>query len=68
MKKLVLLAVLAFAAPAYAAPLTQNEAMAAYQAAGIQAVGDRQGGGRLRRPGQAEPRSHRARWVLSAMR
>ncbi len=39
MKKLVLLAVLAFAAPAYAAPLTQNEAMAAYQAAGIQAVG-----------------------------
>jgi hypothetical protein len=38
MKNLVLLAAL-FAAPAYAAPLSQNEAMAAYQAAGIKAAG-----------------------------
>ncbi|HWA21571.1 MAG TPA: hypothetical protein VG735_04150 [Caulobacterales bacterium] len=39
MNKRVLLAALVCAAPAYAAPLSQNEAMAAYQAAGIKAAG-----------------------------
>jgi hypothetical protein len=39
MRVLLIIAALALAAPAYAAPLTQNEAMAAYQTAGIQAVG-----------------------------